>query len=251
MVGAIACSSEEEEDWVAKVDELIACDGPGVWDRDLLLLNLERDRYNTVELLKRNLDDCGLDPAPTPTALLVILSPTPTPEGELDGRALVDELIACDGPGVWDRSRLLENLRLDRDGTIEFVKQNLDDCRFFTQEGDSTPSLSTSDLSISALELLAAYQELLKFKDDPWFHTFCYSEASPANSWAEYVTEIGVKAFAETGVTGFDLRNIGWDYCQNQGQETEFTSLVREGMEAGWLNYKPVPTPRPELRVTP
>ena len=253
VVGAIACSSEEEEDWVAKVDELIACDGPGVWDRDLLLLNLERDRYNTVELLKRNLDDCGLDPVPTPTAPLVILSPTPPApaEGELDGKALVDELIACDGPGVWDRDRLLENLELGRDRTIEYLKRNLDDCRFFTQGGDTTPSPSTTDFSTEALELLSAYQELLLFKDEPWFHSFCYSVASPANAWAEYVTGIGVQAFDETGVTGSDLWNMGWDYCQNQGGETEFTAVVREGMEPAWLSYQPVPTPRPELRVTP
>lgn len=252
IIGTVACSSEEEEeDWIARVDELIACDGPGVWDRDLLLLNLERDRYNTIELLKRNLDDCGLESIPSPTTSQVNLSPTPSTEHDVDGRALVDELIACDGPGEWDRDRLLENLDLNRDGTIEYLKQNLDACRFFTQGGDATPTPSNVGFSSGALELLAAYQELLFFKDEPWFHAFCYSAASPANSWAESVNGIGLQAFDETGVSGSDLWNMGWDYCQNEGWETEFTTVTREGMNHAWLSHQPVPTPRPELRVTP
>ncbi len=253
LVVATACSSEEEEDWVAKIDELIACDGQGKWDRGLLLLNLQRDRYNTVELLKRNLEDCGLDPTPTPTAPLVSLSPTPSALGALDGRALVDELIACDGPGEWDRDRLLENLARNRESTIDYVQLNLNACRYFTQGAGSTPIsiLPATGFSTDALELLAAYQELLLFKNEPWFHDFCYSEASPANEWAESVTLIGIQAFEETGVTGSDLWYMGWDYCQNQGRETEFTKLVRKDMNRAWLSHQPIPTPRPRLRVTP
>ena len=181
---------------------------------------------------------------------------------EVDGRALVDELIACDGPGEWDRERLLENLELGRDSTIDFLKQNLDDCLYFTQGAGATPTSiptlggpspapSSTTFSTKALELLAAYQELLLFKDEYWFHDFCYSEASPANGWAKSVTLIGLQAFEETGVTGSDLRSMGWDYCQNQGGETEFTTVVRESMNPTWLSHQPVPTPRPKLRVTP
>ena len=174
---------------------------------------------------------------------------------EDDGVAMIDQLIACD-PGVWDRDQLLVNLELDRRDTIEWVKYNLElfcgiDVLEKNVEPSPTPPPSSSGFSRDSLELLAAYQELLKFKDEPWFHTFCYGTASPANAWGEYVTKIGVQTFYETGVTGGDLWEMGWDYCQNQGRESDFTKQKRQEMKTRWLNHQPVPTPRSELRVEP
>ena len=189
------------------------------------------------------------------TALIVVVVACSEQEAEEDGVAMVDQLIACDGPDVWDRDMLLLNLERDTYNTIELLKRNLEVCGLDTLEENETPSPipspSAPSFSTESLELLAAYRELLKFKDEPWFHSFCYGQASPANGWGEYVTEIGAQTFIETGVTGWDLWYIGWDYCQNQGDETDFTKQKLREMEPEWLSHRPVPTPRPELRVAP
>ena len=38
-----------------------------------------------------------------------------------------------------------------------------------------------------------------------------------------------------TGILSHDLWGMGLDYCQNQGQETEYTEGLKERMDSDWL----------------
>ena len=179
------------------------------------------------------------------------------------GTALIDELIACDGPGLWNRAILLN--RLDRDGEkeIERVQQLLDGCKLAntiaTRTPPSTPSPvptpgesdTPATFSEESLELLANYHELLRFKDEPWFHILCYSANGPANVWAGRISSLGnIGTLSETGILSSDLWSMGLDYCQNDGQETDYTRQVKGDMKDNWINYRPVPTPKPLMQVT-
>ncbi len=106
---------------------------------------------------------------------------------EPDGVAVINELIACE-PGTWDRSRLLENLEREGDKYIETVKMYLELCELAKNATPIPTSTPRNMFSPEALELLAAFHELVKFKDETWFHIFCYAEASPAHDWAEYMS---------------------------------------------------------------
>ena len=107
--------------------------------------------------------------------------------------------------------------------------------------------------SEDALTLRAAFQELIRIKDETWFHVFCYARASPANGWAEYVTaknqELGIEMLNETGIVPGDLWTMGWEFCQNGGAHTDFTRLLLSEMEPDWVNLRPVPTPIPAVRI--
>lgn len=175
-------------------------------------------------------------------------SATPTKPG---GVAVINELIACE-PGTWDRDRLLENLEREGDQYLETVKMYLELCKLAKDATPVPTAIPITRFSPEALELLAAFQELVDFKDEVWFHIFCYAEASPAHDWAEYMSSVDLKTFSETGILPGDLWQMGLDYCDNEGKETTYTTQVlRDFIEADWLNYRPVPTPKPEFRVTP
>ena len=179
------------------------------------------------------------------------------------GTALIDELIICDGPGVWDRTLLMDNLDRDGEKAVEQVQELLDMCRLAntiaTRTPPSTPSpvptLVASDapatFSEESLELLAAYHELQTFKDAVWFHVLCYSANGPANAWAEQIASSdNIGTLSETGILSSDLWSVGLDYCQNDGRETTYTRQVKGYMKDNWLNYRPVPTPKPAMQVT-
>ena len=98
--------------------------------------------------------------------------------------------------------------------------------------------------------LLAAYHELVSFKDDVWFHIFCYAEASPAHTWSETMVDKEWDTYHEAGAHGDNLWNMGREYCESEGEETEFTRWVMGNMNADWINHRPVPTPSAAIRVT-
>ena len=102
--------------------------------------------------------------------------------------------------------------------------------------------LSTEDLELLTLELLGHYHELLSFKDDPDFHFYCYAGGGPYGAWVERGEVIGekedIRLLATTGILSGDLWQMGLDYCENQGQETEYTELLKERMDSDWLASK-------------
>ena len=188
-------------------------------------------------------------------AALLVLGACGGDGEDTDGIALIDDLIACSGPDWWDREGLIEDLEEDEDATIEFVKERLEQCRTLKSlaESETATPVPTprSEFSTDALTLLALYHELQRFKDEPWFHQYCYAVASPAHDWGKYATtvEMDIEVFIETGIGGPDLWSMGFEYCDSQGNETDETRWIREQMSSDWLNYKPVPTPKPEFTV--
>ena len=115
-------------------------------------------------------------------------------------------------------------------------------------ERTSTP-IPQAGFSSQALELLSAYHELVSFKDEPWFHVFCYSNNGPAARWANHVNSIDTNTFLETGIAPGELWGIGFDYCQNEGVATEYIVSTQKQMEPEWVNHRPIPTPNPEFAI--
>ena len=105
--------------------------------------------------------------------------------------------------------------------------------------------------SEEALVLRAAFEELIEFKDEAWFHVFCYAQSSPASQWADYLQthDFGIGVLSETGIVAGELWQLGWDYCQNEGKDTDYTRRLLGRLEPEWVNMRPVPTPVPELHV--
>ena len=110
----------------------------------------------------------------------------------------------------------------------------------------TTTEISPTSFSDEALDLRSVFQELIKFKDEPWFHVYCYSLNGPAARWAEYVKNMDSGTFHETGIVPMDLWLMGSEYCFNEGMETEDTQYWLRQMESDWVNYRPIPLPKPE-----
>ena len=68
-----------------------------------------------------------MGPPPRPTATVT------TPTAFLAGIALIDELIECDGPGYWDRPRMVDNLR-DNSAFVKTLEEFLEICEMVNAE---------------------------------------------------------------------------------------------------------------------
>ena len=165
--------------------------------------------------------------------------------------ALLDRLIECSGEGVWDRTRLIENLDTDRDRFIQLWQEFVDICE--SPAWEETPTLESvpvAGYSQASLDLLANYYELLRFKDEVWFHIYCYALISPAHEWSNRIAELNDNAtLGETGILSGELWSMGLEFCHNEGRETEGVRAMKSNIKATWLDYRPIPTPRPEMQV--
>ena len=118
-----------------------------------------------------------------------------------------------------------------------------------------TPTVSPTPVATSisppstftpqSLELLSAFHELLKFKDEPWFHVFCYSRNGPAVGWSEHVKSMDIRTLYDAGIAPGDLWGMGLEYCMNQGMETDDIRYWLRQMNPDWVNYRPIPDPKP------
>lgn len=92
--------------------------------------------------------------------------------------------------------------------------------------------------SSDALEFAEIYRRLLEFKGDPDFHALCFAQSSPYKSWEQELNALGdrsgTKLLTETGIVPGDLWQMAWDYCNNEGGETDHTRFVRGEMKPGW-----------------
>jgi hypothetical protein len=93
--------------------------------------------------------------------------------------------------------------------------------------------------------LLSAFHELLKFKDEPWFHVFCYSSNGAAVGWSEYVKGMDSGTLQDTGIVPGELWGMGLEYCMNQGMETDDIRYLLRQMNPDWVNHRPIPDPKP------
>lgn len=113
----------------------------------------------------------------------------------------------------------------------------------------ATPKLTPGP---EAAKLFGLYQELLTFKDNPDFHVYCYSPEQSYYQWVQKIEDINynLDLYRQTGLNGGDLFILGWEYCQNEGQETEKTREIAKRMNPDWFTVAPwspldVPTPIP------
>ena len=61
------------------------------------------------------------------------------------GIALIDDLIACDGPGKWDRSGLLSNLRRDEAAYMNTLRTHLEVCHLVNAQLADRPNRRLSE----------------------------------------------------------------------------------------------------------
>ncbi len=120
-----------------------------------------------------------------------------------------------------------------------------------TRDPAPTRSAQGSGFSAESLELRAAYEELLKVKDETWFHVYCIARAGPAYEWGEYMKAAGgVATIVEAGIVRGDLRQMAVEYCRSGGMETDYTRTLRdESMNQAWVNLSPLPTPNANVRI--
>ena len=168
------------------------------------------------------------------------------------GMALIDEVIACE-PSGYNRAVLVGHLKEKGYESIAWLEFDREMCRTSgppTPTPTRTPVTSFSD---EALELLSMYHELLNFKDEVWFTIFCFAQNSPASKWNTYLNSGAftdtVMLHSETGIYPGDLFGIAVDYCQNEGQETDFVHTIKGRMQPDWLAYSPVPPSKPAFEV--
>ena len=101
-------------------------------------------------------------------------------------------------------------------------------------------STATISWSTEAREMAQLYRELLDFKDDPEFHAYCYGVGHPYNEWMQKTQSLSdrgsIELLSEIGIIPGDLWDIGKDYCDNEGQKTEFVIIMENRMNAGWVD---------------
>ena len=83
--------------------------------------------------------------------------------------------------------------------------------------------------------------QLLDCKDDQAFHLHCYARDGPYFKWTgtarveKLGDRTGIELAIETGILPGELRPLGLDYCQNTGQETDYTRSLKTQMDVRWL----------------
>ena len=118
-----------------------------------------------------------------------------------------------------------------------------DGTRYWFTGGSVTPvkeGQPQHEFSPDSMTLLGLYRELEGFRYSPDFHFYCYGTGGPFNSWAENVLAIqhgegSLTVLSDTGILAADLWELGREYCQNQGSETELSREIVGRMHPAWL----------------
>ena len=109
------------------------------------------------------------------------------------------------------------------------------------EERTALSSDSTSEehagFSENTKRLLALYQELYLFKDDPEFHQVGFGVCCRFNDWQKRVVELSSRTKLETlydvGMTPGDLSVLGSEYLTSKGQPTNYSLVFEPQWEAG------------------
>ena len=85
--------------------------------------------------------------------------------------------------------------------------------------------------------LLALYEELHSFKDDPTFHQVGFGRCCRFYDWQTRVdtleSEAGLGTLTDVGVVPGDLLILGMEYMRSKGRPTVYTETMEPNYESG------------------
>ena len=105
------------------------------------------------------------------------------------------------------------------------------------ESGSRVDSDEPVAFSAHTRQLLALYEELHSFKDDPTFHEVGFGSCCRFHDWQTRVealqSEAGLETLADIGVVPGDLLTLGMEYMRSKGQRTEYTETTERNYESG------------------
>ena len=94
-----------------------------------------------------------------------------------------------------------------------------------------------AEFSENTKRLLALYQELCLFKDDPEFHQVGFGVCCRFNDWQKRLEELSsrtkLETFYDIGMVPGDLSVLGLEYLTSKGQPTNYSLEFEPQWEAG------------------
>lgn len=114
----------------------------------------------------------------------------------------------------------------------------LDTLRAPMQESEaSMGSDEPTEFSAHTKELLALYEELHGFKDDPNFHDVGFGTCCSFHEWQTRVEALqssaGLETLADIDVLPGDLLTLGMEYMRSKGRPTEYTETMEPHYATG------------------
>ena len=101
----------------------------------------------------------------------------------------------------------------------------------------SMDSDEPTEFSTHTKQLLALYEELRSFKDDPSFHEVGFGRCCRFHDWKTRVEALrsraGVETLADIGVLPGDLLMLGMAYMRSKGRPTEYTEAMEPHYASG------------------
>ena len=101
----------------------------------------------------------------------------------------------------------------------------------------TAPADSAAEFSESTKQLLALYQELHLFKDDPEFHEVGFGACCRFHDWQTRVQELQSRTNLETlmdiDVVPGDLLVLGLEYMKSEGSPTGYTQKMESKFRSG------------------
>ena len=94
-----------------------------------------------------------------------------------------------------------------------------------------------TEFSTHTKQLLALYEELRSFKDDPSFHEVGFGRCCRFHDWKTRVEALrsraGFETLADIGVLPGDLLMLGMAYMRSKGRPTEYTEAMEPHYASG------------------
>ena len=101
----------------------------------------------------------------------------------------------------------------------------------------SVDSDEPTEFSAHTKQLLALYEELHSFKDDPDFHEVGFGRCCRFHDWQTRVealqSKAGLETLADVDVLPGDLMTLGMEYMRSKGHPTEYTEIMEPHYASG------------------
>ena len=101
----------------------------------------------------------------------------------------------------------------------------------------SVDSDEPTEFSAHTKQLLALYEELHSFKDDPDFHEVGFGRCCRFHDWQTRVEALqssaGIETLADVDVLPGDLFTLGMEYMRSEGHPTEYTEIMEPHYASG------------------